>query len=122
MYNPIMERTEPLKAVFFKTQNENQPCRDFILTLSQKDKKEVGAKIFEVQKGFPMGLPLVRKMSSELWEVRVDISAGICRIFFTLMNNTMILLHGFVKKSQKTPRSELNTAEKRLSQFKEMNK
>ena len=90
--------------------------------MNQEDKKEVGAKIFEVQEGFPIGLPLVRKMNSDLWEIRVDLSDGICRIFFTIMNNTMILLHGFVKKSQKTPQNELKTAENRLKQFKEMNK
>lgn len=117
-----MERAEPLKAAFFKTEKGNQPCRDFIISLNQEDKKEVGAEIFEVQEGFPIGLPLVRKMNSDLWEIRVDLSDGICRIFFTIMNNTMILLHGFVKKSQKTPQNELKTAENRLKQFKEMNK
>lgn len=117
-----MERTEPLKAAFFQTENGNQPCRDFILTLSQDDKREVGAMIFEVQKGFPMGLPLVRKMESDLWEIRISIADGICRIFFTVMENTMILLHGFVKKSQKTPQNELKTAQSRLTQFKEVNK
>ena len=119
IYTLIMERDEPLKAAFFKTENENQPCRDFILSLSQDDKREVGAKIFEVQKGFPMGLPLVRKMATDLWEIRADISDGICRIFFTIMGGTLILLHGFVKKSQKTPQNELKTAENRLKQFKE---
>mgnify|MGYP002627202172 FL=1 len=117
-----MEREAPLRVVFFKTEKENQPCRDFILSLSQDDKREVGAKIFEVQKGFPMGLPLVRKMAADLWEIRADISDGICRIFFTIMGETLILLHGFVKKSQKTPQNELKTAESRLKQFKEMNK
>ncbi|MCM1322230.1 MAG: type II toxin-antitoxin system RelE/ParE family toxin [Bacteroides sp.] len=117
-----MERSEPLKAAFFKTEKDNQPCRDFILSLSQDDKREVGAKIFEVQKGFPMGLPLVRKIGADLWEIRTDISDGICRIFFTIMNETMILLHGFVKKSQKIPQNELKAAESRLKQFKEMNK
>lgn len=77
-----MERAEPLKAAFFKTEKGNQPCRDFIISLNQEDKKEVGAKIFEVQEGFPIGLPLVRKMNSGLWEIRVDLSDGICRILF----------------------------------------
>ena len=63
MYTFFVEREKALDTVFFQTEQGNQPCRDFILTLSREDKKEVGAKIFEVQKGFPMGLPLVRKMS-----------------------------------------------------------
>ncbi|MBQ3826482.1 MAG: type II toxin-antitoxin system RelE/ParE family toxin [Spirochaetaceae bacterium] len=106
----------------FQTEQRNQPCRDFILTLSREDKKEVGAKIFEVQKGFPMGLPLVRKMDSDLWEIRVGITDGICRIFFTIAENMIILLHGFVKKSQKTLQNELETAQNRLRLFKDMNK
>ena len=53
-----MERDHPLTTAFFQTEQGNQPCRDFILGLSRDDKREVGAKIFEVQKGFPLGLPL----------------------------------------------------------------
>lgn len=121
MYIYGMERKEPLSTVFFKTEQGNQPCRDFILSLSQDDKREVGARIFEVQKGFPMGLPLVRKMSSDLWEIRVNITDGICRIFFTIAEDFMVLLHGFVKKTQKTPQNELITAQNRLKLFKEMN-
>lgn len=117
-----MERVEPLEAAFFETESGSQPCRDFILTLDREDKKEIGAKIFEVQQGFPMGLPLVRKMDTNLWEIRISISDGICRIFFTIAGNIIILLHGFVKKSQKTPQNELETAKKRLASFKEMNK
>ena len=117
-----MEREQPLTTAFFQTEQGNQPCRDFILGLSRDDKREVGAKIFEVQKGFPLGLPLVRKMEADLWEIRVNITDGICRIFFTIAENIMILLHGFVKKSQKTPQNELETAKNRLRLFKEMNK
>lgn len=117
-----MEREEPLGAAFFQSESGNQPCRDFIIALSQDDKKEIGAKIFEVQKGFPLGLPLVRKMEADLWEIRVNITDGICRIFFTIAENIMVLLHGFVKKSQKTPQNELDTARNRLKLFKEMNK
>ena len=98
-----MERDHPLTTAFFQTEQGNQPCRDFILSLSRDDKREVGAKIFEVQKGFPLGLPLVRKMETDLWEIRVNITDGICRIFFTIAENIMILLHGFVKKISKNP-------------------
>ena len=122
MYSHFMEREQPLNAVFFQTEQGNQPCRDFIINLSQDDKREIGAKIFEVQKGFPLGLPLVRKMDEDLWEIRLSITDGICRIFFTIAENTMVLLHGFVKKSQKTPQNELQCEKGRLKLFKDMNK
>lgn len=116
-----MERSELLQVVFFETKNKKQPVRDFILSLKQNDRKIIGVDIFVVQKTFPLGLPLVRKMGNNLWEIRSTISQGIVRIFFTIENNFLILLHGFVKKTQKTPEQELAVALARLKEFKEMN-
>lgn len=116
-----MERSELLQVVFFETKNKKQPVRDFILSLKQNDRKIIGVDIFVVQKTFPLGLPLVRKMKNNLWEIRSTISQGIVRIFFTIENNFLILLHGFVKKTQKTPEQELAVALARLKEFKEMN-
>lgn len=59
-------------------------------------------------------MPLVRKISTNLWEIRVNLPHKIARVFFTIENQTMILLHGFIKKTQKTPIKELEIAEKRL--------
>ena len=122
MYTIIMERETPLKVVFYQTTQNNQPCRSFLLTLTKEDRQEVGADIFAVQKGFPMGLPLCRKMDTDLWEIRSTVTDGICRIFFTVEENMIILLHGFIKKSQRTPQTELTTAKNRLKDFKEQNK
>lgn len=60
-------------------------------------------------------MPLIRKMERGLWEERFSISTGIARVFFTVKADLMILLHGFVKKSQKTPQNELDTARRRLN-------
>jgi phage-related protein len=60
-------------------------------------------------------MPLIRKMEKNLWKVRSNISSGIARVFFTVKGALMILLHGFVKKSDKTPPNELNTARRRLN-------
>jgi phage-related protein len=59
-------------------------------------------------------MPLIRKIERGLWEVRSNISTGIARVFFTVSDSLMILLHGIVKKSQKTPESDLDTARHRL--------
>ena len=122
MYNENIEREAPLKVVFYETQMKNQPCRDFLLELDKDDRREVGADIFSVQKGFPLGLPLCRKIKKDLWEIRSCISDGICRVFFTVSDNTIVLLHGFKKKTQKTPLEELEVANSRLNDFKEQNK
>jgi phage-related protein len=62
-------------------------------------------------------MPLVRKIEPGLWEVRSHISAGIARVLFTVEGDIMVLLHGFVKKSKKTPVDDLSLAQKRLSQL-----
>jgi phage-related protein len=115
-----MERVKPLRAAFFETESGGQPVRDFILERPREDRKEIGSDIFKVQQGFPLGLPLVEKMDADLWEIRTHLSDGICRTFFTIYNDTMILLHGFVKKTQKTPPRELQTAKNRLQTFRSL--
>jgi phage-related protein len=62
-------------------------------------------------------MPLVRKMEPGLWEVRSDIADGVARVLFTEKGGRMVLLHGFVKKSQKTPDNELKTARSRLKKL-----
>jgi phage-related protein len=56
----------------------------------------------------------VRKLEKNLWEVRTNITDGIARVIFTVIGKQMVLLHAFVKKSQKTPKPDLETARKRL--------
>jgi phage-related protein len=70
-----------------------------------------------VQYGWPLGMPLVRKMASVLWEVRSNIPHGIVRTLFTVVGTEMVLLHGFEKTSAKTPTSELATALTRLKEI-----
>lgn len=62
-------------------------------------------------------MPLVRKMEPGLWEVRSDIGDRIARVLFTEIDGQMVLLHGFVKKSDKTPENELKTARNRLKKL-----
>ena len=63
-----------------------------------------------MQFGWPLGMPLVRKMADDLWEVRVGLPDGIARVLFTVVQNEAVLLHGFIKKSQKVPKDDLETA------------
>ncbi|MFA6715866.1 MAG: type II toxin-antitoxin system RelE/ParE family toxin [Victivallaceae bacterium] len=106
-----------LQVVFFKTLNGKEPVREWLLSLPEAQKKAIGTEIKVVQYGWPLGMPVVRKMTSDLWEVRINIPAGIARILFTVDEGLMVLLHGFIKKSQKTPENELKTAKKRLQQY-----
>ena len=64
-------------------------------------------------------MPLIRKLEPGLWEVRSHIAQGIPRVLFTVDEGLMVLLHGFVKKSQKTPTVDLRTARQRLANLRE---
>ncbi|GHU23525.1 hypothetical protein FACS1894172_12900 [Spirochaetia bacterium] len=112
-----MERTEPLHVFFFETLSGSQPVRDFLLERPKEDRREIGSDIFKVQIGFPLGLPTVEKMDNNLWEIRSHIPDGICRIFFTLNQQIMVLLHGFIKKTKKTPLKEIEIAKARLEEY-----
>lgn len=117
-YNRLMDDDKmTLAVVFFRTLNGNEPVREWLLSLPQEQKKAIGTEIKVVQYGWPLGMPVVRKMSPDLWEVRVNIPGGIARVLFTVDNDLMVLLNGFIKKSQKTPANELETARKRLNQY-----
>ncbi|GMA14372.1 type II toxin-antitoxin system RelE/ParE family toxin [Deinococcus metallilatus] len=85
-------------------------------SLTREDRKSIGEDIKTAQFGWPIGMPLIRKLEKGLWEVRTTLEDGIARVIFTVVGNRMILLHGFVKKSQKTPKNDLETARKRLGQ------
>jgi len=103
----------PLKAAFFKTAKGNEPVKEWLLELRKHDRAIIGGDIRTVQIGWPLGMPLVRKMEPDLWEVRSIIADGIARVLFTLEG----LLHGFVKKSQKTPQGDLALAIQRLKEL-----
>jgi phage-related protein len=116
------EEKNVFNVAFFETASGKQPVREFIKKLSKEDQKKVGADIRVVQDSFPLGLPLVRKLKPELWEIRSLIKDGISRVFFTFFDKKIILLHAIVKKMQKTPMKEIDVAIERLKEFKKMQK
>ena len=108
------------EVIFFELESGNQPVKEFIKSLTKDNKKIIGADIRVVQNCFPVGLPLVRKLKSGLWEIRSDIKDGICRVFFTFIMKEIILLHGIVKKTQKTPQRDIYIAMERIKEFKRL--
>ena len=93
------------------------PVRDWLLELTPEDRKAIGDDIRTAEFGWPIGMPLCRSIKGRkgLWEVRTNLDGGrIARVFFCAHEGNMILLHGFQKKSQKTPKAELDVAERRM--------
>ena len=106
-----------LQVVFFRTEAGNEPVREWLKELPRDHKRQIGVDIKTAQLGWPVGMPLIRKIEKDLWEVRTTLADGIARVFFTVDGDQMILLHGFVKKSQKTPQPEMKTALTRLGHY-----
>lgn len=102
-----------LSVAFFRTQAGNEPVREWLLELPRESRRLIGIDIKAVQ----IGWPLVRKLEHSLWEIRSDLNENIARVIFTLVDREIVLLHGFIKKSQKTTSVDLNTARRRKSKL-----
>ena len=110
-----MNGSEPvLSVVFFRTTADNEPVREWLKSLPREERRIIGEDIKTVQFGWPLGMPLVRKLDRDLWEVRSHLPGRIARIVFTAAERRMVLLHGFIKKSQKMPQEDLELAKTRL--------
>lgn len=106
-----------LPARFFESNTGRVPVRDWLLELSSEDRKTIGDDIRTAEFSWPIGMPLVRPIQGQkgLWEIRIKLSGGrIARVFCCVHDSSMVLLHGFIKKSQKTPAHELDVAKKRM--------
>ena len=110
-----MNGKQPILSVaFFRTASGNEPVREWLKSLPHEERRIIGEDMKAVQFGWPLGMPLVRKLEKDLWEVRSRLPDRIARVIFTTGESRMILLHGFMKKSQKTPQNDLELAKTRL--------
>jgi phage-related protein len=105
-----------LPATFYKTAAGTEPVRKWLKALPREDKRIVGTDIATVEFGWPVGMPTCRALTSRrgLWEVRSSLTQNrIGRVLFFVYQGQMVLLHGFIKKTQQTPREDLDLAGKR---------
>lgn len=109
--------TPLLKVRFYASARGAEPVRKWLRELPAVDRKIIGEDIKTVQYGWPLGMPLVRKMVADLWEVRSELEQGIARVFFTVVETEMVLLHGFIKKTRTTPPGELEIAIRRMKEI-----
>jgi len=110
--NPILD------VRFFRTDAGAEPVREWLKDLPAIDRKAIGEDIKTVQFGWPLGMPLVGHLGGDIWEVRIRLDNRIARVLFALDGQTMVLLHGFIKKQQKTPGPDLDLAKDRLKLLK----
>jgi phage-related protein len=103
-----------LPAHFYRSDGGREPVREWLKGLDAEDRRLIGEDIKDVEFSWPIGMPLVDSLGRELWEVRSRLPHGrIARIIFCVEPGQMVLLHGFIKKTRKTPQRELDLADKR---------
>lgn len=109
----------PLLSVRFFRQDASgaEPVRKWLQGLPDREKKAIGEDIKAVQFGWPLGLPLVDHLEGDIWEVRTKLENRIARVLFAVEENAMVLLHGFIKKDEKTPKPDLELAQDRLKRM-----
>ena len=109
-----MVRHKKIAARFYESANGRRPVREWLLKLTRDDRRIIGTDIQSVEFGWPLGMPYCRPLSSGLWEVRSNLLGGrLARVIFCIVDGEMVLLHGFMKKSRKTPSADLQLALKR---------
>ncbi len=113
-----MDSGKILTVRFYRSTSGNEPVRDWLKGLNPKEKLILGTDIKTVEFGWPVGLPVCRSLGDDLWEVRSRLGNRTARIIFYISSGSMWLLHGFIKKQQKTPSSDLEIARKRKNEIK----
>jgi phage-related protein len=101
-------------VVFYQLPSGREPVREWLRNLNAEDRKIIGEDIKYIEFGWPVGMPLCRAVGGGVWEVRSQITQGrTSRVLFCIDQGKMVLLHAFVKKTQKTPDLDRDLALKR---------
>ena len=112
-----MKTIRKLPAIFYCSANGHEPVREWLKSMDKSDRKIIGEDIAYVQFKWPIGKPRVDYLRESVWEVRSQIGNRIARVLFAVSHSQMLLLDGFVKKTQQTHSSELELAVKRLKEW-----
>jgi phage-related protein len=109
---------QKIPVVFYRTRGGTEVVRDWLRGLDERDRNAIGQDLMRVQYRWPVGMPLCRPMGEGLWEVRSDLPDNrIARMLFIVRGDRVLVLHGFIKKTRKTPDAELALARKRRREF-----
>jgi phage-related protein len=102
---------------FYRTEAGGEPVLDWLRGLDKDDRRTIGLDLMRVQFGWPIGRPLVGSLGDGLWEVRSSLpNQRISRLILCFHDQTLVVLHGFIKKTQKTPADDLTLARRRMKE------
>ncbi|MDB5438372.1 MAG: hypothetical protein JWM33_799 [Caulobacteraceae bacterium] len=104
---------------FYRTESGREPARDWLKDQGEAERRAIGLDLQRVQFRWPIGMPLCRSLKDGLWEVRTALpNKTISRVLIYFHDGALYALHGFIKKTQKTPDEDLNLARKRMKEIK----
>ena len=108
-----------LPVFFYQTDAGSEPVRAWLKELDPEDRQSIGTDLLRVQEQWPIGMPVCRSLVKGLWEVRTDLSSNrTARILFFVDEDRIGVVHGFIKKTRKTPDADLELALKRMKEMK----
>jgi phage-related protein len=115
MYRRVSVQAKWIPVAFYRSRTGNEPVRDWLRTLSPDDRKSIGTDLKRVQEQWPVGMPVCKPLGRGLWEVRSSLGSNrIARVLFCFHGGTAVVLHGFIKKTQRTPPADLAVARERM--------
>jgi phage-related protein len=107
-----------IPIVFYRTSGGVEPVRDWLRGLPGDDRQKIGFDLAAMQVGWPVGMPLCRSLGGGLWEIRSSLpSRRIARVLFCVHEGRIAIVHGFIKKTPKTPQDEIELARKRMKEM-----
>ena len=108
----MVEKRVPV--AFFITEAGAEPVRDWLRSLDKEDRLRIGEDLKKLEFGWPVGMPLCRPLGQGLHEMRTHLKDRIARLIFGVVEGKLVVVHGFIKKSQTTPDGDLELARRRL--------
>jgi phage-related protein len=107
-----------MPVAFYRTAQGGEPVRDWLRELPVEDRRKIGYDLALVQYGWPVGMPLCRSLGGGLWEIRSTLpSRRIARILFCVHDGRIAVVHGFIKKTQRTPPGDVALARRRIGEI-----
>ncbi len=109
---------QKIPLVFYRSLSGNEPVRDWLKSLPEDEKRIIGMDLLRAQWHWPAGMPLCRAMGAGLWEIRSELPGGrTSRVFICCYQDSLVALHGFIKKTRATPDHALSLARTRKKEL-----
>lgn len=109
---------QKIPVAFYRTPSGVEVVRNWLKWQTPEDRSVIGQDLMRLQFRWPVGMPLSRSLGRGNWELRSDLSENrTARVLFAFLGGRLVVLHAFIKKTQKTPPMEIDIARKRMREF-----